>query len=325
MYQRALRGYKKVLGAERMSTLAMVNNLGALYSDQGKLDQAEEMYQRALRGYEKALGAEHTSTLSMVNNLGLLYSDQGKLNQAEEMYQRALRGYEKALGAEHMSTLAMVNNLGTLYRNQGKLNQAEEMYQWALRGYEKALGAEHTSTLSMVNNLGTLYSDQGKLNQAEEMYQRALRGMYAAEGRHKAVVRKEHLRSVNNLILESPPIEQADQTPTDSGYASGTHGKSVQTHSSAGKDLEVIIEGAEYTNQDSGFVGSQSLADKHDVQNLGLYAAETIYSASETSTLPPPRDKGYITDLAAELLSTVKSYESGRETLERISEMLPDL
>jgi len=88
MYQRALQGYEKALGAEHTSTLATVNNLGLLYADQGKLGEAEKMYQRALQGYEKALGAEHMSTLVTVNNLGLLYADQGKLGEAENMYQR---------------------------------------------------------------------------------------------------------------------------------------------------------------------------------------------------------------------------------------------
>jgi tetratricopeptide (TPR) repeat protein len=163
--------------------MASYHNLGALYSDQGKLKEAEEMYQRALKGYEKAWGPEHTSTLDTVNNLGILYRDQGKMKEAEEMYQRALKGYEKAWGPEHPLTLNTVNNLGILYRNQGKLKEAEEMYQRALKGKEKAWGPEHTSTLNTVNNLGLLYRDQGKLKEAEEMYQRALKGYEKLRGR----------------------------------------------------------------------------------------------------------------------------------------------
>ena len=72
-----------------------MNNLGVLYSDQGKLKEAEEIYQRALAGYEKALGPDHTSTLDSVHCLGILYRDQGKLKEAE-MYQRALPNNEKA-------------------------------------------------------------------------------------------------------------------------------------------------------------------------------------------------------------------------------------
>ncbi|KAI9037125.1 uncharacterized protein KD926_000842 [Aspergillus affinis] len=156
--------------------------LGNLYSDQGKLKEAEEMYQRALAGKEQALGPDHTSTLRTVNNLGLLYSDQGKLKEAEEMYQRALAGKEQALGPDHTSTLDTVHNLGNLYKDQGKLKEAEEMYQRALAGKEQALGPDHTSTLDTVHNLGNLYSDQGKLKEAEEMYQRTLAGYEQALG-----------------------------------------------------------------------------------------------------------------------------------------------
>ena len=56
MYERALRGYENVLGPNHTSTLDIVNNLGLLYSDQGKLKGAEAMYQRALAGTEKTLG-----------------------------------------------------------------------------------------------------------------------------------------------------------------------------------------------------------------------------------------------------------------------------
>ncbi|KAE8391251.1 Pfs, NB-ARC and TPR domain protein [Aspergillus alliaceus] len=152
------------------------HGLGNLYSNQGKLKEAEQMYQRALAGFEEALGPDHTSTLFTVNNLGLLYSDQGKLKEAERMYQRALAGYEEALGPDHTSTLGIVYNLGLLYRNQGKLKEAEKMYQRALAGFEEALGPDHISTLFTVNNLGLLYRDQGKLKEAESMYQRALAG-----------------------------------------------------------------------------------------------------------------------------------------------------
>jgi hypothetical protein len=80
MFQRALNGYEKALGPDDTSTLDTVNNLGLLYTDQGKLGEAEEMYKRALKGKEKALGPDHTSTLGIVRNLGNLYASQGMLN-----------------------------------------------------------------------------------------------------------------------------------------------------------------------------------------------------------------------------------------------------
>ncbi|KAL2782503.1 hypothetical protein BJX66DRAFT_331145 [Aspergillus keveii] len=187
-----------------------LNGIGNLYSDQGKLQEAEEMYQQALAGYEKALGPDHTSTLQTVNNLGVLYSGQDKLKEAEEMYQRALTGHEKALGPDHTSTLNAVGNLGNLYKHQGKLQEAEEMYQRALPGYEKALGPDHTSTLQTVNNLGLLYSNQGRRKEAEEMYQRALAGFEKALG-------PDHTSTLNtvgnlgNLYLNQGKLQEAQE------------------------------------------------------------------------------------------------------------------
>lgn len=63
---RALAGTEKVLGPEHTSTLKIVKNLGCLYTDRGKMSEAEEMFVRALAGYKKALGPEHTSTLATV-------------------------------------------------------------------------------------------------------------------------------------------------------------------------------------------------------------------------------------------------------------------
>ena len=158
------------------------HQLGNLYSDQGKMKEAEDMYLRALAGYEKAWGPKHTSTLNTVNNLGNLYNKQGKMKEAEDMHLRAWAGYEKAWGSEHKLTLGTVNNLGTLYEDQGKMKEAEDMYLRALAGFEKAWGSERTLALGTVNNLGTLYKDQGKMKEAEDMYLRALTGYEEAWG-----------------------------------------------------------------------------------------------------------------------------------------------
>jgi tetratricopeptide (TPR) repeat protein len=136
------------------------HNLGDLYSDQGKLVEAEQIYERALQGKEKALGAEHTSTLDTVNNLGNLYKNQGKLAEAEQMYERALQGYEKALGADNATTyipaLNTISNLGSLFECQSDLAKARIMYSKALIGCEKVLGPNHLRSRSLRDSLRTL-------------------------------------------------------------------------------------------------------------------------------------------------------------------------
>ena len=91
-----------------MSTLSTVNNLGLLYSGQGKLKEAEEMYQRVLVGYKKNLGIDYTSILNTVYNLGLLYSNQGNLKK------RAPVGYKKALDPDYDKIRRLVDMLNVL-------------------------------------------------------------------------------------------------------------------------------------------------------------------------------------------------------------------
>ena len=143
-----------------------LHQLGNLYQNQGKLDEAEKMYIRALEGKEKALGVDHASTLDTVNNLGSLYKNQGKLDEAEKMYIRALEGYEKALGVDHTSTLMTIGNLGLHCRDQGNLAEAQKMLIRVLQGFEKAFGWNHPLTLQTVKNLEAVYADQRKLIEA---------------------------------------------------------------------------------------------------------------------------------------------------------------
>ena len=91
MYDRALAGYEKALGAEHPSTLRTFHNLGLLYANQGRLAEAEAMYDRALAGKEKVLGAEHPSTQRTVNNLVDLYKKQGRLSEADAIYLQMLK------------------------------------------------------------------------------------------------------------------------------------------------------------------------------------------------------------------------------------------
>ena len=72
--------------ASKLSLIEACDYLGSLYSDQGKMAEAEAMYLQALAGFEKAWGPDHASTLVTVNNLGLLLLDQGTMAEAEAMY-----------------------------------------------------------------------------------------------------------------------------------------------------------------------------------------------------------------------------------------------
>jgi tetratricopeptide (TPR) repeat protein len=104
MYQRALQGKEKAWDPEHTSTLDTVNNLGNLYTSQGKLVEAEQMYQQAIQGYEKALGTNIITYVPALNTmwcLGSLFEIQADIAKARTMYSKALLGYEQVFGPKH--------------------------------------------------------------------------------------------------------------------------------------------------------------------------------------------------------------------------------
>lgn len=129
------------------------HQLGALYSDQGKIEEAEEMYLRALAGKEKAWGAEHTSTRDTVNNLGNVYKNQGKMKEAEEMYLRALARYEKAWGAEHKQPLDTRCSLAITYKKWSMFEDAAKHFELVVQGYAKLIGAEHSEIVEALHQM----------------------------------------------------------------------------------------------------------------------------------------------------------------------------
>jgi hypothetical protein len=72
-------------------------------------------------------------------------------------------------------------------------------------------------------------------------------------------------------------------------------------------------------------IDAQSTNAKQPVQKLGLNSSDTVYLGSEYSSLSVRRNDLYISKLAVDLWEIVKAYQSDREALARISELLPDL
>ena len=191
MYIRALEGCKKALGPDHISTLDTVNSLGALYSDQGKLAEAEAMYIQALEGKEKALGPDHTSTFDTVHNLGNLYSDQGRLAEAEVMYDRALQGYKEALGHEFVSSyLPALNTMfafGDLFSQTDRKDMAKAMYNRALSGFTAVQGPSSNWCTQLEDRLQALQiaSAESKVGRNEFTERRVAKSRSLKQKLHK--------------------------------------------------------------------------------------------------------------------------------------------
>lgn len=183
LYNRAEKMYWKVVGQQNRRhrpdyhvTFSCLNNLGLVFFEQGKLQEAEAMHKQALACRAMVLGLENPHTVTSMDILGLIFYKQGKLQAAESMHRQALKSRNEMLGSDNPYTLISMDNLGLVLCQQGRSQEAEAMLQQASERNERVLGSEHPHTLSSMHNLGLALLHQGKVYEAQAVFQKALEG-----------------------------------------------------------------------------------------------------------------------------------------------------
>ena len=167
----ATHGYKTKLLAIASS------NLGDLYLNEQRLDEAMEHFQRALK-----LNGEHDKDdddiirHNTLRNIGITLGQQGKLIEAEEIFQRLLDEAQNAFGVGHERQCGVLYDRARAYLANGKYQEALEDGKRALDGYENTMGPKATLTIMVVSVVGQCYMHLGKLHDAENFLQRASEG-----------------------------------------------------------------------------------------------------------------------------------------------------
>jgi tetratricopeptide (TPR) repeat protein len=101
----------------------ILRNLGRIYLDQGRYQEAVTLYQRAL--------TVTPDEPELYIDLGGVYEQMGEKDRANSEYQRALALYEKEVGRGEISAVTH-NNLGFLYAKAGDLDRARDAFKKAI-------------------------------------------------------------------------------------------------------------------------------------------------------------------------------------------------
>ncbi|KAF2472615.1 uncharacterized protein BDR25DRAFT_259087 [Lindgomyces ingoldianus] len=88
MYQRALRGYEKAIGLDRLSTYIPALNtmwgFASLSKYQRRVEDARSWYSKTLSGYEKVLGKDHPKCQTLRDTLAALGEEREYINSISE-------------------------------------------------------------------------------------------------------------------------------------------------------------------------------------------------------------------------------------------------
>ncbi len=145
---RALKKAEEIGSKPRISML--LGNIGTVYLDESKYQEALEYFQKDL-----SIGkvAEPDTIDIPINNIGLTYLYQGNHKKAIEFFEKALRITERKSDKNGMAR-AMCN-IGTAYHYQENLKEAAEFYERSIQiseeyGFKRISGAAN-------GNIGSIY------------------------------------------------------------------------------------------------------------------------------------------------------------------------
>ena len=168
----------RCLSASMAGTLhitEILNDLGNLYKDAGRLPEAEAIFNRALASIRDKLGDQHPNVGATMGNLALVLRAASRFSEAEELYKRTLLIDEKVFGVDHPMTAIALNNLANNYLDVGRAAEAMGLQQRVLGIHEKAFGPESPDVARSLVNLANSYQLAGRYEQAGPLYEKALR------------------------------------------------------------------------------------------------------------------------------------------------------
>ncbi|MBU4601619.1 tetratricopeptide repeat protein [bacterium] len=148
---------------------AALGNIGNIYHNLGKPDEALEYYQQALE-INRKLGYEQ-GVAQNLNNIGTLYNELGKYDEALKCQEEALEVSQKFKDEQAIAN--SLTNIGIIYTDSGKHEEALKLFQEALEINEKNKYQEGIA--NVFNNIGLAHSNLKETDQALNYYQKALK------------------------------------------------------------------------------------------------------------------------------------------------------
>lgn len=150
---------------EYASTL---NSFGILYTNMGKLPEAEEVYQEALEIIDRIQGDYEDARDGILGNLAQVYFNLGNYDRAIELQRGVLANAEEFYGEESFDYGIALINLGISLLYDGQYVESEEIHKKALEVFEISAGKESIDYGRVQNNLSLLYTKRGYIDDAIE-------------------------------------------------------------------------------------------------------------------------------------------------------------
>ncbi len=176
------------------------NNLGVLFSDQGKYIKSLQYYKQAASIYD---------SLNNQFDLGKTYNNIGNIYWYTEDYEIAQEFYEKSLNIRHEQNdktgeAYVLNNLGMLKGSRGDFISALDCFEASLELFESE--GNRNGSLLTTYNLGEIYTAMDQFQKAEKHFYQSLA---IAQNDGALDYELANLKSLTNIYKQSKNYKKA--------------------------------------------------------------------------------------------------------------------
>jgi PadR family transcriptional regulator PadR len=152
---------------------ALMNCLGSVLEDLGRLDEAEEHYRRSLRMLENQFGPDDPDLVFALNNLGGLMLVRGRIGEAARLRERSLEMRERRYPAADPVVLRAIENLAAVRLAQKQYEEAERLFERARKAWEERRPGAPEAAIAL-NGLGAVAARTKRRDQAAVLFRAAI-------------------------------------------------------------------------------------------------------------------------------------------------------
>ena len=152
---------------------ALMNSLGSVLQDLGRLDEAEQQYRRSLRMIENQFGPDDPDLVFALNYLGGLMMVRGRLSEAARLRERSLEMRERRYPAADPVVLRGVENLATVRLAQKRFTEAQRLFERARKAWEELRPSAPEAAIAL-NGLGAVALHNNQKDQAAMFFREAI-------------------------------------------------------------------------------------------------------------------------------------------------------
>lgn len=152
---------------------ALMNSLGSVLQDLGRLDEAEQQYRRSIRMMVSQFGPDDPDLVFALNNLGGLMMVRGRLSEAARLRERSLEIRERRHPAADPVVLRAVENLAAVRFAQKQFTEAQHLFERARKAWEELRPGASEATIAL-NGLGAVALHNKQKDQAAMFFREAI-------------------------------------------------------------------------------------------------------------------------------------------------------